>query len=157
MQRHETPCCRSLHGTERSLAGLFCWLFGRSLHCHCTAQSEVWLACFAGCLVAHSTVTARHRAKFGWPVLLVVWSLTPLSLRSGQQLVGSPRSVELQRTLLQQAPTDPAPTGSNGPCSNRLKRLSDLVSICPLQRRRDRFQTDELHPPANERPPFGLK
>ena len=39
----------------------------------------------------------------------------------------------------------------------RLQRLRVSVTTCMFQKWHAMFQTDELLPPANERPPFGLK
>ena len=43
---------------------------------------------------------------------------------------------------------------SNGSCVSiaiRLKQLKSSVSTCPFQIQHSIFETDELHPPANER------
>ena len=37
----------------------------------------------------------------------------------------------------------------------RLNQLKSSVSTCPFQTQHSIFETDELRPPANERPPFG--
>ena len=41
--------------------------------------------------------------------------------------------------------------------AKQLQPVSTLVSTCPFQIQQDTFQTDELHPPANECPSSGLK
>ena len=49
---------------------------------------------------------------------------------------------------------------SHGSCISvavRLKRLRPSVSLCPFQIQHAVYQTDELHPPAKECPPAGLK
>ena len=49
---------------------------------------------------------------------------------------------------------------SNGSCVRTtvwMKRLRASVSTCPFETLHTVFQTDELHPPANRHPVFGLK
>ena len=49
---------------------------------------------------------------------------------------------------------------SDGSCVSiavRLKQLTASVSACPFQIWHASFRTDDLHPPDNERPPFGME